>query len=276
MVNIGKNKDNAVFTLQSYARDFNYQYLRQNTSNANSGRQAYLDIPRMNFVINGKNINNNLINKLYIENENLIKPSPPESDISTDYRPFAKAIFSEMFKSAHAPIPNKAILEEFVTNCNQSGYEFSYGLLLKELFQKHGLFTQLNDGQRTIYITIRSPDSIRVESKNPVISITDMENGKKICNMSYSLGFALESNMNKIEYKNGQISLTLPKNLKKYKVDDDTQQSRKNLFDIIVGFFREMVNKLFGSNNINITEKLNTTLQDVHSPVNDINNNLIR
>lgn len=71
--------------------------------------------------------------------------------------------------------------------------------------------------------------------------ITTLNNLKeKICNLSSSLEFILESQNDKddIIYKEGKLSLTIPEELKNYK------DNGKSLFDIIKEYFQKFCTKL--------------------------------
>ncbi|MCM1001393.1 MAG: hypothetical protein KTV72_03630, partial [Wolbachia endosymbiont of Melophagus ovinus] len=155
-----EEKKNPVVTLKAQAKKFDFSKLRADKDNtgANSGHQTYLDIKRMNFVINEKSIDKALTTALIKgARQNGLEKSWSEhckeektpNDKKTDqykkkfeefynlgtkytnllpkeeagnYRPFAKRIFIELFEYAGAQVPSDSILEELVTNCNQAGY----------------------------------------------------------------------------------------------------------------------------------------------------------
>jgi hypothetical protein len=60
---VAEVKKNPIVTLKTQAKDFNFNKLRAAEDNklANSGETMYLDLQRMNFAINGKKIDKNLI-----------------------------------------------------------------------------------------------------------------------------------------------------------------------------------------------------------------------
>ncbi|MDM8334839.1 hypothetical protein [Wolbachia pipientis] len=63
---MAKAKKNLIVTLQAQAEEFDFNKLRAAKDNkgANSGATMYVDFPRMNFVINGKEIDKNFITTL--------------------------------------------------------------------------------------------------------------------------------------------------------------------------------------------------------------------
>ncbi len=107
---ISEKKGNPVVTLKTKAGKFDYSQLRTGKDNAeaNSGYQAYKDFPRMDFVVNKKDIDQNFINQLYAKYASLIE----NDEIGEkNYHPFVKEVFKEMFKYAEAKVPNDSILE---------------------------------------------------------------------------------------------------------------------------------------------------------------------
>ncbi len=155
-----------------------------------------------------------------------------------NYRPFAKETFKEMFKYAEAEVPSDAILEELVTNCNQAGYGA-------------GIFNESHAALSSCSLTPHSPkkalniyctDHNRIKVKSDMaIPITTFDNPEeKICDLSSSLEFTLESQDDKddIIYKEGKLSLTIPEVLKNYK------DNGKSLFDIIKEYFQKFCAKL--------------------------------
>ncbi|MGL9779277.1 MAG: hypothetical protein ACR5K5_03360 [Wolbachia sp.] len=134
-----EEKKNPVVTLKAQAEKFDFSKLRAGKDNAeaNSGKQAYKDLNRMNFVINGKIINTDLIAKLYQEYNSLL---PKNGDENEDYRPFAKEVFKRMFSDAGARVPNDSILKELITNCNNQDMNlYMYHLWLTSLLNKNYL-----------------------------------------------------------------------------------------------------------------------------------------
>ncbi|APR98298.1 hypothetical protein [Wolbachia endosymbiont of Folsomia candida] len=168
---------------------------------------------------------------------------PTEKDKNKDYRSLAKEVFKEIFKYAGAEVPSDAILKELITNCNQAGYEFVYAPLMVKLFSEHELLMDVNDNSvsRDVYINCRNSNSVKVECKIPKMPINYTgENSKTICDASFSLDFTLESQNGKdgVTYKDGELSLTVPRELKDYKVGD------KSVFDIIKECFQKCCEKL--------------------------------
>ncbi|MDR2831644.1 MAG: DUF5089 domain-containing protein [Rickettsiales bacterium] len=268
------NSTNPVVTLRAQAEKFDFSKLRAGKDNAeaNSGEQMYKDINRMGFVINSKSIDkiltgaliagakqrefdkiwnthyeNNSTPNQYKEFErfyNLGKEYthllPKEGDENKSYRPFAKEVFKEMFKYAEAKVPSDPILEELITSCNQSGYEFIYAPFIAKLLDEHELFMNVNGSNvdRKVYIDCRNPNSVKVECKTSRIPVN--LSTEKISDMSFSLEFTIESQNDKddVTYKDGKLLLIAPRELKNYKIDG------KNLFDIIKEYFYKFCEKL--------------------------------
>ncbi|WP_265042295.1 hypothetical protein [Wolbachia endosymbiont (group B) of Melanostoma mellinum] len=155
-----------------------------------------------------------------------------------DYRSLAKEIFKEMFRYAEAEIPSDAILEELVTNCNQAGYgagifNESHAALSSCNLTPHSPKKVLN-----IYCTDHNRIKVTSDMAIPITTIDNPE--EKICDLSSSLEFTLESQDSKdsITYKEGKLSLTIPEELKNYK------DNGKSLFDIIKEYFQKFCAEL--------------------------------
>lgn len=155
-----------------------------------------------------------------------------------------------MFQYAKAAVPSDSILEELVTNCNQSSYRgggLVTNVLAPALFP-HELMLQ---SQGTIHINCTNRNCVSIKSDNE-ISITDTKlltellandydpKEAVICQLNNSLEFTLESQDGKdsVTYKKGKLSLTIPKELKSY------QDSGKSLFDVIKEYFQKFCEKL--------------------------------
>ncbi|GFR08666.1 uncharacterized protein TNCT_412571 [Trichonephila clavata] len=96
---------------------------------------------------------------------------------------------------------------------------------------------------------------------------SDGKAGDKVCDLSSSIEFTIESQNDKddVIYKDGKLSLTAPKRLKDYNMGD------KNLFDIIKECFQKLCEK-FGFFKIKIGHeldkqpKVNSHLESVEPP----------
>ncbi len=159
-------------------------------------------------------------------------------DENKNYRPFVKEVFKEMFKYAEAEVPSEPILEELVTNCNQAGYLAGIFIEYHSALSNYPL--TLRDPDKVMNIDYTGHNNIRVKS-DMEIPVTKFDNpGEKICVLSTSLEFTLESQDGKdgVTYKSGKLSLTVPKELKNYK------EGGRNLFDIIREYFQKFCEKL--------------------------------
>lgn len=312
-----KNNKSPVVRLKATAKEFNFSKLKAGQDNklANSGETMFLDFQRMNFIINGKEIDKNLLvtlregaqdykSELFSKKDDIYNPeSEKKREIDTDqgrafvdsvlkelnqnrlpeiwenhcnnpdiadhqktdtykkeferfynvgkehnylllkkgeknYRPFAKEVFKEMFKYAEAEVPSDAILEELVTNCNQAGYgagifNESHAALSSCSLTPHSPKKALN-----IYCTDHNRIKVKSDMAMPITTFDNPE--EKICDLSSSLEFTLESQDGKdgIIYKEGKLSLTIPEELKNYK------DNGKSLFDIIKEYFQKFCTKL--------------------------------
>lgn len=269
-------RENPIVTLKAQAKKFDFSKLRAAKDNkgANSGETMHGDFHRMNFVINEKIIDKTSIHtlierawkqyswrelkhslidkgtntygkKLYSSEEQvfLLKEEVKKNN---NYRPIAKEIFKEMFEYAKARVPSDPILEELVTNCNQSSY-YGGGLVINVLAPAlfpHKLMLQ---SQGTIHINCTNRNCVSIKSDNEM-SITDTKllthgcdpKEAVICQLNNSLEFTLESQDGKdsVTYKKGKLSLTIPKELKSY------QDGGKSLFDVIKEYFQKFCEKL--------------------------------
>ncbi len=230
---MANNFESKFTTLKVFMKSDVTLRLGSDNKSANSGEQAHRDIPRSKFIINGKEISTEVIKQLYKKHESL---DPNLEKIKKDYRPFAREIFKEMFIEASAPIPVSSILDEMVTNCHQAGYENIYRLLL-DGFCKHN--SHLNISDKKIYINCENSDSINFECSSNTITVIDFAKDSE-CDISFSIKFTLASDQNKIRYRNGEMHLVFPEELK---IGD---QTNRNLIDIIKEIFYELVEKFFG------------------------------
>ncbi|MGL9718413.1 MAG: hypothetical protein ACR5K9_07130 [Wolbachia sp.] len=273
-------KENPIVTLKAQAKKFDFSKLRAEEDNkeANSGVTMYADFPRMNFVINEKIIDRTLIGTLMEEawkqyswrelkrslidkgtniygkklhsSEEQVFLLKEEVKKNNNYRPIAKEIFKKMFKYAKARVPSDPILEELVTNCNQSSY-CGGGLVINVLAPALFPHELMLRSQGAIHINCTNRNCVSIKSDNEM-SITDTKlltellandcdpKEAVICQLNNSLEFTLESQDGKdsVTYKKGKLSLTIPKELKSY------QDGGKSLFDVIKEYFQKFCEKL--------------------------------
>ncbi|MCM1002268.1 hypothetical protein [Wolbachia pipientis] len=269
-----EEKKNPVVTLKAKAEKFDYRALRARATteeeDINRGGVTFRDLPRMNFIINKKDIDQNFINQLYAKHASLIENN---ENGEKNYRPFAKQVFIELFEYAEAQVPSDPILEELVTNCNQAGYE---GALTTDIFCPafaQSKLSLLALTQKTVNISCKSQNCVELRSHMEVpvmdqglVSSVKNDNHKEaiICNLQGSLEFTLESQDGKdgVTYKNGKLSLTVPRKLRDYKASD------KNLFDILKEYFYRFCEKLGFKFEVEIEHDLDDQLE-VNSSVKD-------
>ncbi|WP_250295889.1 hypothetical protein [Wolbachia endosymbiont of Oedothorax gibbosus] len=181
----------------------------ENNKHANSGKQAQLDLKRMNFVINGKTIDKKCVSGLCNKNNHLI------SNGNEDYRTFAKQVFTGMFKHVEADVPSDNILAELITNCNQAGYECAMHEQIQPILAQYNLISKIFE--RTISIRCDSTEFVSVEYSE-VMHVLNFDNPEeKICESNNLLKFTLKSQDGKVEYKDGKVTLAIPEQLKDYK-----------------------------------------------------------
>ncbi|OAB82460.1 hypothetical protein WSTR_00460 [Wolbachia endosymbiont of Laodelphax striatellus] len=171
---------------------------------------------------------------------------PKKGDKNENYHPIAKEIFKEMFKYAEAQIPSDPLLEELVTNCNQLGYDGNLSFHVDTpALASHNLVTGVL--KKTININCTESSYTKIESKMS-ISVLDPNNTRKYANsqdaaidtIQSSIKFTLQSQDGKddVIYKDGKLSLTVPRKLRDYKTDG------RSLFDIIKEYFYKFCEKL--------------------------------
>ncbi|WP_264331244.1 hypothetical protein [Wolbachia endosymbiont (group B) of Erebia ligea] len=239
---IQEKKGNPVVTLKAQAEKLDFSKLRAGKGNvgANSGEQMHLDFPRMKFIINKKDIDQAFINQLYKRHAGLIGN---DGNGKKKYRQFAKEVFKEIFEYAEAQVPSDSILEELVTNCNQAGYEFIYAPFIEALNSKHKLHMDVNSSnvcRRVLIDCEKNSDSVGVRYDTSMIPIQVLGEEARVCDISFSLEFTLESQDGKddVIYKDSKLLLTVPRKLRDYTIDD------RNLFDIIKEYFYKFCEKL--------------------------------
>ncbi len=273
-----EKNENPVVTLKAQAEKFDFIKLRADKNNqlATTGKQMYDDFRRMKFIINSKSLDENLIGALIdgVDQHNFdevwdrhYKKQEIPDDKKTDqykkkfeefyslgtnyahllpeeengnYRPFAKEVFKEMFRYAEAQVPSDSTLEELVANCNQAAYVgalYNKGSPLFHVTVAHEL---VFGSSHTTYINCSDPShaTIKIEEKITVYTLAKPE--EELCKLDSSLEFTLESQDGKddVIYKDGKLSLTVPRKLRDYKTDG------RNLFDIIKEYFYKFCEKL--------------------------------
>lgn len=260
-----EKKGNPVVTLKAQAEKFDFSKLRAGKENVgeNSGKQMHLDFPRMKFIINKKDIDQDFIKQLYERHAGLIEN---DGNGEKNYCQFAKEVFQEMFKYAEAQIPSNSILEELITHCNQAGY---VGLLMENdgslttIRLKHGLSFRSID--YIIHINCDNNNHTAITVKEPISACVTEKSEEELCKLGSSLEFTLESQDGKddVIYKDGKLSLTVPRKLRDYKFDG------RNLFDIIKECFCKFCEKLWFKSELEIEHDLSdpmSYLEEVAHP----------
>ncbi|WP_224721435.1 hypothetical protein [Candidatus Wolbachia massiliensis] len=143
-----------------------------------------------------------------------------------------------MFKYAEAQVPSDHILEELITNCNQAGYEGAFFTKASPELVKYNLTLQNPLKVINIHCTDINHISVKSDMVIPVVKLDNPE--EKLGELFNSLEFTLESQDGKdgVTYKEGKLSLAVPRKLRDYKIDG------KSLFDIVKEYFYKFCEKL--------------------------------
>lgn len=348
-------KGNPIVTLKAQAEKFDFSKLRaaEDNKGANSGETMHGDFHRMNFVINGKKIDKNLIialkegakdykSKLFSKDDIYNPESSKEREIDTEqgrafvdsvfkdfekelaqdalrelwndhcknpetadhqktdaykkefekfynagqkhkhllpkeedknYRPFAKEVFKGMFEYAEAAVPSDPILEELVTNCNQAAYLGAlYGedKPLLHVTKAHELSFRSSS---TTHINCSDSNHATVSIEGKISTCAFANPNEELCKLDSSLEFALES-QDGITYKDGKLSLTVPRELENYHATNEEEQLqsdgavKKSLLDVIIESFLILIEKFVGiklKNKQGIYNEIKNTLNHSNS-----------
>ncbi|MDG7056676.1 MAG: hypothetical protein LKM43_00780 [Wolbachia endosymbiont of Penenirmus auritus] len=256
-----------VDVLKAEVKESEYTNLRFTEETLDSGYRTYHDLGvsliwkskfSHDLVINGKVINDRLIDRLYLEHENLI---PKDKDEKGDYRPFLKEVFTKMFLHADARIPNNSIMEELITYYNRSGYmsSISFQDLLCPFELRMYSFKPLVPSYKE-KICMDCDDSNCLKFSFNASDGVYGNNQNLVCNLHTSVEFKLKCEGENVTYEEGKVSLTIPRKLKNYKVDD------KNLFDIIIEYFQRACEKLGFKFETKIEHSLGKPLKAIDEP----------
>lgn len=223
-----------VNALKAQVRGLKYANLRGEsiTESMNSDGFTYLALHiEKDLIINGQKVPRDFINGLYSKHENLISR---DENGKKNYRPFLREVFVEMFQYAKAKVPNDSILEELITYYNQFGY---IAFLSDNGLALRPFSLDCTGGITKINIECHDPNYFKYTFSRENEGIRHFD-GTKIYDLRSSVEFKLKFQDGNVTYEDGKVSLTIPKELKNYKVNG------KNLFDIIVEYFQKFCEKL--------------------------------
>ncbi|QLK10969.1 hypothetical protein GZ064_06720 [Wolbachia endosymbiont of Diaphorina citri] len=248
-----------------------------------SGNVTYKDLNRCSDItINGQKVTNEFIRELYSKHESLLIRDENKGD---NYRPFLKAVFTEMFEHAGAIVPNDSIIEELITNYNQAGYtKFFVNYNLTEMSEL-GLHLSYNDG-RAFCMNCNDPDCLEFSfcmESIPVSNTIEYVNAGgncllyKVCDLSSSVEFNLKCKGENVTYEDGKVLLTIPKELEDYKAGDDSLLDKlTDIINKLVEYFKKLCERLGlkfdtrieydSERNIKIEHKLGKPLQVIDEP----------
>ncbi|MDR2978626.1 MAG: hypothetical protein LBU56_04475 [Rickettsiales bacterium] len=71
-------------------------------------------------------------------------------------------------------VPGDSILDELITNCNQSGYEFVYAPFMRKLSDEHALHMDVNSSnvnRRVLINCKKDSDSVSVKCSTSTIPV---------------------------------------------------------------------------------------------------------
>ncbi|WP_265027160.1 TomO hydrophobic C-terminal domain-containing protein [Wolbachia endosymbiont (group A) of Bombylius major] len=231
--------------------------VKANKSNkdANSGKQACKDLPRMSFIINNKPIGKSFVKQLTDE--------PKQND----KRQIAKHVFIKMFEHAGAEVPNGHILEELITHCNQAGYEFAIYRQIHPILIHYNLVMTIP--KKTISIDCNSADSASVKYSDVIIIKNPDPDQFKQYESASKLEFTLKFQSDRVDYENGKVTLTIPEQLSSYKANS------KGLIDDINQNFKDADNTVVESLIANIGDGPKSFIADQEDLNNDEESSLV-
>lgn len=329
MKEVNGSNTSPVVTLEAETKELDFSKLRAKDNKlANSGETMYLDLGRMNFIINEKKIDNNFIKalkegakhpeselfnssdifnskgtreidtdhgqvfvasvlkelgkdaflkvwedhckkddttadqktnsykeefeKFYNAGQKYAHRAPEAGEENKNFRPLVKEFVKEIFEYAGVKASNE-IVNEFITTCNQAG---CVGALYREngpLIHVANIHNLSFSSSHTTYINCSDSNHVTFIS-DEVISVRDFENPKEIlCKLDSSLEFTLESQDGKdgVTYKDGKLTLTIPRELENYHSSDKEEQShsdttvKTSLLEHIIEKFLVIIEELF-------------------------------
>jgi hypothetical protein len=272
--------NNPTNIIRATAKEFNYKSLLSQDEEGNigknnsssSGATMYADFSRKNFVINGKKvevlsnnekeaINQNNNNRQKKDEYHLKKTLEEYSDLidrtdpsTVNYRPAVKQIWQDMFKITNTTVPDDAIIEELITNCNQAGYDAFFSLKISSVEVISAFDPTMDRAIHPRYeqcitsIKCNDSKSVTIEIQQ-LITMYEKDKSMNI-HIPSSVKFTIESTENGINYKNGEVSMSIPKDLQ------NITKENKTIFDIILELFQNLCEKLGFSTDIKIEHKL--------------------
>ncbi|MBV0899158.1 MAG: ankyrin repeat domain-containing protein [Wolbachia endosymbiont of Fragariocoptes setiger] len=198
-------------TIEFLLGDLSYTLKDTKTKSVLSGHQACIDINRVNFIINKKEIPveyvEDSLNKLcrQITGQDTLPTSDDPINLT-----IAKNVFLTMFQQAeHLHIPKPSLLEELAINCNQSGYIGALFFQLGHLFCHQDMTMKF--GNQRVNIKSKRKNCINL-SYTSDIHIHDFNCLEKIIGvMKSQLRFEIAlDNQNKPVYRNCKVTLNIP------------------------------------------------------------------
>jgi hypothetical protein len=153
-----------------------------------------------------------------------------------------------MFKIVDANVPDDSIIEELITNCHQAGYDCSTFLHLQPLLAEKNTAEKtlhlINPTDKKIEINCTDKNSIRInyQCSIPLSTLSEDCEKESLGEIPSSVKFTLEHTKNGVAYKDGELSMSIPKEFK------EVNFGKKTVIDTMVGLFKNIREKLgFGS-----------------------------
>ncbi|MFT4314950.1 MAG: hypothetical protein AB3P11_07915 [Wolbachia pipientis] len=213
-----------------------------------SGTQTYKDLNRCgDITINGQKVTNEFIKELYSKHERLLIRD--ERSGVGDYRLFLNQVFREMFEHAGAIVPNDSIIKELITNYHQGGYIGFLALHYSEALVPFDLKASCSE-RISIDMECNDPNHLRCFSGTESVGVSYFTGEckrpfNKICDLSSSVEFNLKCKGENVTYEDGEVLLTIPKELKDYKAGDDSLLDKlTDIINNLVEYFKKLCEKL--------------------------------
>ncbi|MCA4773721.1 hypothetical protein [Wolbachia endosymbiont of Mansonella perstans] len=148
---------------------------------------------------------------------------------------FLKQLLQKYFGMLVQKFPN-SIMEELIIYYNRSGYMEFFSFQCQVLLDMCFLKVQNLFCREMIYMSCDDPNCLKFNfSTNK--GIYESQKGF-IYDLQNSVEFKLRWEGESVTYEEGKVSLTVPRELKNYKIDG------KNLFDITIEYFQRACEKL--------------------------------
>ena len=154
-------------------------------------------------------------------------------------------------------------MEELITNYHQEGYNHFLFLHILKALSPFGLLVLDSNIIITYSMYCRDSNCLKLNFSMDCIKVcsSDLVNDIKTPGFCSSVEFKLKCKGRNVTYEDGKISLTIPKELKNYKV------SSRSLCDITIEYFQEF----FGNLGFKFETKVEHSLGEPLKVLKDVN-----